>query len=193
MRRLQVALVSLNLEVTVFRAFIIAFLYALLTVAGCTSKPDTKVVDRPDTAPMELPAIGWATTFVATQDGSTVDEPVVGEPTEFDVYLKQHATGAAVDYGGFLIYVSSDVFSFNTKKYWVYSWYYGYIEITVEGAGDAVGAYIFVRGDYDGGWYTLMFELEHNADLGVPSGEPAFAGRDLPRLPLTPDDLVALR
>lgn len=173
------------------RIFIVAFLYALLSMGGCMPKAETKIVDRPDVAPMELPAVGWTMTFTLKLEASEGAD-TVQEPTVFDCFLKVSASGTSADYCGFNIDVSGDAFSFTLQQpYYLYSWYYGWVEVTVEGAGDVDGAELFVKGDYAGGWYKFTYSIEHDIEMGVPQNPaPGFAPVPF-RLPETPDDLVA--
>lgn len=175
------------------RVFVLAFLYALLSMIGCAPRVEEKVVDRPDVAPMELPEVGWTVTFVLTSEDSAGGEHVQ-EPVAFDCFLKVSASGTSGDYCGFNIDVSGDAFSFTLRDpYYLYSWYYGWVEVTVEGAGDAQGAELSVRGDYAGGWYKLSYVLTHDAELGVPQNpDPSFMGAPPVRLPETPDDVALL-
>lgn len=136
-------------------------LLALILVAGCTPEPRTRIVDRPDVEPMELPEWGWHIRYSGYLSDSNGDELEIAEE-ESVCWIKQ--AGAAMDYCGFTAYVTGDSFSFDTKPYLQASWYGAY-EITVSGAGDADGVTLLIEGrdanesnEYS---YTLEYEVVH--------------------------------
>lgn len=141
-------------------------LVALFALAGCAPETRTREVDRPDVAPMELPAIGWHTSYTV-EDGGGPEEPV-----EFDCYVTQHESGAAIDYCGFLGANWQDGFSFDVKPWRAENWYWGRLIIEVSGSGNALGSEITVEADQaDEAWekiadaYTLHYSITHLGEI----------------------------
>jgi len=139
-----------------------------ISAQGCAPETRTRIEDRPDTAPMELPEWGWTISFVKTvNDG----EPM--EPAELDCTVIVNESGGAADYCGFPVWVSQDAFSFDSRPYRALAFYYGPIIVDIDGAGDADGAVIEIRADYADSetWepfglaYTVRYVIEHIGEI----------------------------
>jgi len=139
----------------------------LLTLAGCEplSLTRSRVVDVPDVTPMRLPERGWLIGYQATTlypDGTIIESA----PAEQECLLRVHKYGAAADYCGFTVYVGGESFDFDTR-YFAVSWYYGPMDIRVEGGGDEIGADIWVRAEKPNGalLYEITYEVEHLGEI----------------------------
>jgi len=164
----------------------------MVATLGCAPETRTRIEDRPDTTPMELPEWGWTISFTKTlNDGDPM------EPEQIDCTIVSNESGAAADYCGYNIYVTQDAFSFDTRPYRAVSWYYGPIVVDVTGAGDVEGAEIDVRVDYADSqtWepiglaYKVHYKIEHlkEIDWARPGRNQSLRSEELTGSLLTPE------
>lgn len=150
-------------------------LIAMFVLAGCAPETRTRVVDRPDVEPMELPEFGWAINYTRTVTDAAGDT-FVEEPTSFECWIAQHEYGAAMNMCGFQAYVGPESFSLNGEPFSALSWFYGPFIAQISGSGDAEGSDLVYRGErYDGDLiFRLDYDITNVGPLELPP-EDAFA------------------
>lgn len=141
-------------------------LLALLLLTGCAPETRTRTVDRPDTAPMELPRWGWTVSYTrhVEANGDVIDEG----PLEFDCYIRRHTSGRSADVCGFTVEIGADAFSYDGEPYRAVSWFYGLLEITVSGAGDLEGSEIRVKAvqvETGATVYTMDYDVANVSEI----------------------------